>query len=105
MYNNYALASSQVDGAFNFNIQMTREMVKGIGISLKYYAFMQEGLINHWAQSILDEDIFIPFSKEFGGKVINMDKKFFKGVYARDLLDSAVRGKLGRVCFQLWLCE
>lgn len=92
MHNNFAIVSPLIDGAINCNAEMTIEMIKGKGICLTGYAFMQGGLITHKAQRILNEGILIPFLKEFSNKVINMDKDIFKGVYARDLLDSAVRG-------------
>lgn len=61
------------------------------------YAFMKDGLLSPLTLRILDEGRLISIPEVFNSAVVNLDKEVFKGFYARDILDSAMKGQLGEV--------
>lgn len=67
---------------------------KGMKKVLANYTFNNNGLLSHEAIKILDEGTLTSLSKVFKGPVIDLDAEIFHGVFAKDVLECAVTGKL-----------
>lgn len=68
--------------------------IKGKGKVLAHYSFNNDGLLSQEAIKILDEGCLSSVSKIFLKKVIDLDAEIFKGIYAKDVLEAAVKGQL-----------
>ncbi|KAK1357377.1 hypothetical protein POM88_050633 [Heracleum sosnowskyi] len=69
-------------------------MSKGKEKVLSGYAFNNDGLLSTEAMKIIDEGRLLPISKSFGKVILDLEEEIFDGVYAKDILDSAIKGTL-----------
>lgn len=76
-----------IDGSFT-------HQDKGKSKVLAHYSFNNDGMLSQEAIKILDEGYLGSISKLFLQKVIDLDSEIFDGIFAKDILEAAVNGKL-----------
>lgn len=64
---------------------------------LANYSFDRNGIMSPEATRILDSGFLVSMSKCLGKKVVDLDEEIFKGVYAKDILESSVVGSLSQL--------
>lgn len=73
------------------------QVSKGKEKVLVCYTFNNDGQLSQEAIEILDSGSLIPLSNVFKGPVINLKAEVFQGIYAKDVLESAVTGTLDQL--------